>query len=116
MVHGKAGFRLEAAKLSLYIGLPVIATILVNEPSNVRWMIDYFQYIRYPPSITSEDDEPLVDRINREFKRRAEEREAVQKYQDQVRKLDELESERKARLAESETNRRGIWSWLGFKK
>lgn len=116
MVHGRAGFRLEALKLSFYIGLPVAATILVNDPSNVRWMIDYFQYIRYPPSITGEDDEPLVDKINREFKRRAEERGAVQSYQEQVRKLDDLENERRARLTENENSGGGIWTWFGFKK
>ena len=116
MVHGRAAFKLEAAKFSLYIGLPIMATVFVNDPANVRWMIDYFKYIKYPPSAISDDEEPLVDRINREFKKRAEEKKAIEEYRDQVQKLDDLENERKSRLVESQQSSKGIWSWFGFGK
>eukprot|EP00816_Leptocylindrus_hargravesii_P002436 CAMPEP_0196804364 /NCGR_PEP_ID=MMETSP1362-20130617/3970_1 /TAXON_ID=163516 /ORGANISM="Leptocylindrus danicus, Strain CCMP1856" /LENGTH=61 /DNA_ID=CAMNT_0042176621 /DNA_START=275 /DNA_END=457 /DNA_ORIENTATION=- len=42
-------------------------------------------------------DEPLADQINREFKRRAEDREAMVGYREQLRRLDDLEDQRKAR-------------------
>ena len=120
MVAGKAGgFRLEAFKFSVYIALPVTATYLCNDPERVRWMIDYFKYIKYPPSSTSQMDEPLADQINREFKRRAGNREAMTGYREQLRSLDDLEGQRKARAAgllDEVSGNKGWLSWFGFKK
>mmetsp|Transcript_11323 Transcript_11323/g.14787 ORF Transcript_11323/g.14787 Transcript_11323/m.14787 type:complete len:120 (-) Transcript_11323:451-810(-) len=118
MVHGRAGFKLEAAKFGLYIGLPILATISVNDPDNVRWMIDYFQYIKYPPTENvGSDEEPLADKINNEIRRRLKEKEAMEQYREQVKQLGTLENERNARMktAEESSKGNGIWGWFGYK-
>ena len=46
MVLGKAGMRLEAYKFGLYISVPILASIIFNEPEVQRKCADYFQFLK----------------------------------------------------------------------
>lgn len=48
MVHGKAGLYLEAWKFSLYLFVPLVASIYYSDPETQRYWADYWQYIKYP--------------------------------------------------------------------
>lgn len=48
MVHGKKGLYLEAWKFSIYLAVPIVASVYYSDPDNQRYWADYWQYIKYP--------------------------------------------------------------------
>ncbi|KAG5188333.1 hypothetical protein JKP88DRAFT_234345 [Tribonema minus] len=52
MVLGRAksqGYRLEAFKFSLYLIVPVVATVVYNSPENMRALLQRYKFVEYPP-------------------------------------------------------------------
>ena len=45
-----AGPSLQAFRLSLYVALPVAATVLYSQPSVMNQIISFFNYTVYPPA------------------------------------------------------------------
>ena len=45
-----AGPSLQAFRLSLYVALPVAATVLYSQPSIMNQNISFFNYTVYPPA------------------------------------------------------------------
>ena len=45
-----AGPSLQAFRLSLYVALPVAATVLYSQPSIMNQIISFFNYTVYPPA------------------------------------------------------------------
>eukprot|EP00555_Chaetoceros_dichaeta_P014238 CAMPEP_0198257754 /NCGR_PEP_ID=MMETSP1447-20131203/7346_1 /TAXON_ID=420782 /ORGANISM="Chaetoceros dichaeta, Strain CCMP1751" /LENGTH=111 /DNA_ID=CAMNT_0043944721 /DNA_START=113 /DNA_END=445 /DNA_ORIENTATION=+ len=85
MVHGRQGMKLEALKFSIYIIVPIGASMAFNEPIVQQVCADYFQFLKYPAS-------PNIN-LREEFEelqeKRQKEKEAREAYADQIRKLQE---------------------------
>lgn len=85
---GRAGFKLETFKLSIYIGLPVFAAVIFNEPETVKYFVDHFKYVEYPATVNTSDK--VKKDINEKINQR-------QIYTEQLRRLDEKVNEHKLR-------------------
>ena len=89
MVLGKAGMRLEAYKFGLYISVPILASIIFNEPEVQRKCADYFQFLKYPANPNTnlrEEFEQLARQRALEREQRAKYAEEVQRMQDNARR------------------------------
>jgi len=60
-MSGTLRFPLEAFKFSLYLSIPVIATIVYADPSNMERIVDATKYIIYPKEAPRP---PIGDEIN----------------------------------------------------
>uniref|UniRef100_A0A7S0FPU0 Uncharacterized protein n=1 Tax=Minutocellus polymorphus TaxID=265543 RepID=A0A7S0FPU0_9STRA len=117
MVLGRKGLRMEAYKFGLYISVPILASIIFNEPEVQRRCADYFQFLKYPASPNTnlrEEFEELAKQRALEKEQRAKYAEEVKKMQDNARKSREG---RQAALKAAEENGQqeqgGRWrSWL----
>ena len=87
MVAGKAGLRLEAFKFGIYVGVPIAASLFFSDPETVKYFVDYFKYIEYPPT------ENTSDRVKKDIDERIKSRKIYEKqhkeYQEQLKKLNE---------------------------
>ena len=83
MVLGKAGMRLEAYKFGLYISVPILASVIFNEPEVQRRCADYFQFLKYPANPNTN----LRQEFEELRKQRDEERERRAKYAEEVRRM-----------------------------
>lgn len=126
MVLGRKGLQLEAWKFGVYISVPILASVIFNDPDVQRICADYFQFMKYPASPNTN----LREEFEELSKKRALEREQRKEYAEQVRKLQE--SARRSRegraaalaLEEDEpgqqqqqragSNGAGWWRWLRF--
>jgi hypothetical protein len=89
MVLGKAGMRLEAYKFGLYISVPILASVIFNEPEVQRKCADYFQFLKYPANPNTnlrEEFEQLAKQRALEREQRAKYAEEVQRMQDNARR------------------------------
>jgi hypothetical protein len=48
MAKGRQGLYLEAWKFSVYISLPIIASVYYSNPETQRYWADYWKFITYP--------------------------------------------------------------------
>ena len=48
MVKGKQGLYLEAWKFSIYITIPIFASMYYSNPETQKYWADYWQFIKYP--------------------------------------------------------------------
>jgi Fe2+ transport system protein B len=106
MVLGKQGMRLEAFKFSLYIGIPIIASVAFNNTDVRRYWADYFQFLKYPanPNIG------LKEQFEELQKERQLQKEQRQEYAEQMKRLQE--SAQRARETKNETTtKRSGWLW-----
>ncbi|GFH61828.1 hypothetical protein CTEN210_18304 [Chaetoceros tenuissimus] len=112
MVHGRQGMKLEAFKFSVYILIPIGASLTFNDPNVQRWAADYFQFLKYPANPNTNlkgEFEALVEKNRKE-------KEARREYAAQMQKLQEGAQKRRIeeQLAESEGEKKGWWrfNWL----
>ena len=117
MVLGKAGMRLEAYKFGLYISVPILASIIFNEPEVQRKCADYFQFLKYPANPNTnlrEEFEQLAKQRELEREQRAKYAEEVARMQDNARRSREgREAALKAAADGGENAQGGRWrSWF----
>jgi len=116
MVHGKQGLRLEALKFGVYLSIPIIASFTFNEPKVQRFCADYFQFLAYPanPNVN------LKEQFEELQRKRQIEKEQMERYADEVRKMRESAKEtrrlREEALLVAENENRGWLKWLRFRR
>ena len=95
MVAGRSGMKLEALKFGIYIGIPVVASALFNEPETIQWFVDYFQYIEYP--VPASADSQFRQKLEAQVihQQRQEEQRTLMK--EQLQALDQLANQNKNR-------------------
>ena len=83
MVHGRAGLYLEAWKFSVYISIPVIASVYYSNPETQKYWADYWQFIKYPenPNVN------VKQQIEELIKERQKQEESSKVYQQQLQQL-----------------------------
>ena len=83
MVHGRAGLYLEAWKFSVYISIPVIASVYYSNPETQKYWADYWQFIKYPenPNVN------VKQQIEELIKERQKQEESSKIYQQQLQSL-----------------------------
>lgn len=115
MVHGRQGMKLEAFKFSVYILIPVGASLTFNDPNVQRWAADYFQFLKYPANPNTNlkgEFEALVEKTRKV-------KEARREYAAQMQKLQEGAQKRRIeeQLAESESaKKKGWWRFHWLRK
>jgi Pet100 len=106
MVLGKQGMRLEAFKFSLYIGIPIIASVAFNNTDVQKYWADYFQFLKYPanPNIG------LKEQFEELQKQRQMQQEQLQEYAEQMKRLQES-AQRSREMKEEAATKRSGWLW-----
>jgi hypothetical protein len=108
MVLGRQGMRLEAMKFSIYISIPVIASIMFNSPSTQTYWANYFQFLKYPANPNTN----LKEEFEELQKKRDLVREQRKEYAEQVKKLQESAQRSRANaLAAAEAEKKKGWLW-----
>jgi hypothetical protein len=108
MVLGKQGMRLEAMKFSIYISIPVIASIMFNSPSTQTYWANYFQFLKYPANPNTN----LREEFEELQKKRDLVREQRKEYAEQVKILQESAQRSRANaLAAAEAEKNKGWLW-----
>jgi Pet100 len=110
MARGRPQLQLEAFKFSIYLGIPILASVTFNSPNVQKYFADYFQFLKYPPNPNTGLQEDFEEMI----RKRQLQREQEQQYREQLRLLHE--SAQKSRVAQeagrqNETKKRS-WYWL----
>lgn len=106
MVLGKQGMQLEAFKFSLYIGIPIIASVAFNNTDVQKYWADYFQFLKYPanPNIG------LKEQFEELQKQRELQQEQLKEYAEQMKRLQESAQRSRETKNETTTKRSG-WFW-----
>jgi hypothetical protein len=100
--------RLEAMKFSIYISIPVIASIMFNSPSTQTYWANYFQFLKYPANPNTN----LKEEFEELQKKRDLVREQRKEYAEQVKKLQESAQRSRANaLAAAEAEKKKGWLW-----
>jgi FtsZ-binding cell division protein ZapB len=111
MVKGRAGLQLEAWKFSIYIGIPIVASMVFNSPTIQAYAADYFQFLKYPANPNTnlkEEFESFRQEFEKTQKQREEYRAQIQKLADRV---EGNQDETVKTVVVSDTKKRG---WLGL--
>mmetsp|Transcript_1216 Transcript_1216/g.1553 ORF Transcript_1216/g.1553 Transcript_1216/m.1553 type:complete len:109 (-) Transcript_1216:198-524(-) len=105
MVLGKQGMRLEALKFSIYILIPVVASISFNNPETQKYWADYFQYLKFPANPNTN----LKEQYEELAKQRALQKEQRQEYLDQMKRLQESAQKSREKSEESGADKKNWW-------
>jgi hypothetical protein len=106
MVKGQTGLYLEAWKFSVYVGIPIVASMTFNSPTIQKYSADYFQFLKYPANPNTN--------LKEDFKKFQEDFEKTQQQRDEYRaQLNKLEKQAEMALENSlhQDKRRG---WFGL--
>jgi hypothetical protein len=98
MVKGKRGLYLEAWKFSVYISLPIIASVYHANPENQKYWADYWQFIKYPENPNTN----VKQKIQELAQQKEEQRQQHLAYQQQLQALQQS-AERSAKFGTNET-------------
>ena len=85
MVHGRQGYYLEAWKFSLYVALPIVASVHYSNPETNKYWADYWQYIKYPENPNTN----VKEKIQKLIDEKESNREQLRAYQQQLQRLQE---------------------------
>ncbi|KAG7374274.1 Pet100 cytochrome c oxidase assembly protein [Nitzschia inconspicua] len=115
MVKGKKGLYLEAWKFSIYISLPIIASVYHSNPETQKYWADYWRFITYPENPNTN----VKQKIQELAKQKEEQREQHVAYQQQLQAL-QKSAERSAKYGagaigggvEASTDEEPKSSWL----
>ena len=120
MVHGRQGMKLEAFKFSVYILIPVGASLTFNDPNVQRWAADYFQFLKYPANPNTNlkgEFEALVEKTKKEKEARREYAAQMQKLQEGAQKRaqeEQLQASRQASRQPLGRHSVGAMPWRGL--
>jgi hypothetical protein len=98
MVKGRNGLYLEAWKFSVYISVPIIASVYHSNPENQKYWADYWQFIKYPENPNTN----VKQKIQELAQARQEQRQQSLAYQQQLQALQQS-AERSAKFSSNET-------------
>eukprot|EP00566_Odontella_aurita_P024653 CAMPEP_0113558370 /NCGR_PEP_ID=MMETSP0015_2-20120614/18311_1 /TAXON_ID=2838 /ORGANISM="Odontella" /LENGTH=105 /DNA_ID=CAMNT_0000459903 /DNA_START=76 /DNA_END=389 /DNA_ORIENTATION=+ /assembly_acc=CAM_ASM_000160 len=99
MVLGRKGLQIEAWKFGVYLAVPIVASVVYNDPDVQRVSADYFQFMKYPASPNTN----LREEFDQLKEKREKEKEQRKEYAEQMRRLREsVASRRKALSSEEE--------------
>uniref|UniRef100_A0A7S3P8D0 Uncharacterized protein n=1 Tax=Amphora coffeiformis TaxID=265554 RepID=A0A7S3P8D0_9STRA len=107
MAKGKAGLWLEGWKFSIYLALPLFASVYYNDPKRQQAAIDYWKYVQYPANPNTDMRKQIA-----EMQKQKEQREA---YRQQMQELQERAKRSREQPAE-DTPKRGWWRALWSSK
>ena len=110
MVKGKKGLYLEAWKFSVYISLPIIASVYHANPETQKKWADYYKFIQYPENPNTK----VKQKIQALAKEKEEKREQHLAYQKQLQELQaSAERSQNYKMDEEKTSWWGrIGGWL----
>mmetsp|Transcript_28959 Transcript_28959/g.48207 ORF Transcript_28959/g.48207 Transcript_28959/m.48207 type:complete len:138 (-) Transcript_28959:2251-2664(-) len=83
MVKGRKGLYLEAWKFSVYISIPIIASVYHSNPETQKYWADYWKFITYPENPNTN----VKQKIQELAKEKEEKREQHLAYQRQLQEL-----------------------------
>ena len=88
MAKGRQGFALEAWKFSVYLIIPIVASVYFSEPKRQKEAADYWQYVRYPanPNVGMKQK---IEELAKEQKQREVYREQLQALSQQASKTEQ---------------------------
>jgi hypothetical protein len=122
MSKGGRGLYLEAWKFSVYISLPIIASVYYTDPERQKEMADYWKFISYPENPNTN----VRQKIQELAKEKDEQREQRLAYQQQLQELQRsadraqnlgsvgsATSDGVDREGSTDVSRKGSVSWLG---
>jgi hypothetical protein len=112
MVLGRQGLKLEVWKFGVYIIAPIGASLTFNDPRVQSYCADYFQFLKYPANPNTN----LKEEFEELQKKREVEKEQRMEYAKQVRKLQESAQRRRLEEATRNTERKGWFSWMRFRR
>jgi protein PET100 len=95
-------FPLEAFKFSIYLSIPVIATVVYAEPENMQKIVNYTKYIVYP---AEGPKPPLGDEM--------EQQEVTLRLRRQREEMQARVSAKKREVEEAKTGGGGWGRWFG---
>jgi hypothetical protein len=114
MVLGKQGLRLEAWKFSVYLVIPIVASVAFNNPERQKYWADYFHFLKYPanPNIgLKEEFEELRKKREQEKQQRQEYAEQMKRLHQAAKRSREAAAERDHKSIDEETTKKRGWLW-----
>eukprot|EP00547_Thalassionema_nitzschioides_P008101 CAMPEP_0194226480 /NCGR_PEP_ID=MMETSP0156-20130528/41943_1 /TAXON_ID=33649 /ORGANISM="Thalassionema nitzschioides, Strain L26-B" /LENGTH=105 /DNA_ID=CAMNT_0038958841 /DNA_START=174 /DNA_END=488 /DNA_ORIENTATION=- len=105
MVLGKQGMRLEALKFSIYILIPVVASISFNNPNTQKYWADYYQYLKFPANPNTN----LKEQYEKLAEQRTLQKEQRKEYLDQMKRLQESAQKSREQSAKADTEKKKWW-------
>mmetsp|Transcript_14300 Transcript_14300/g.18042 ORF Transcript_14300/g.18042 Transcript_14300/m.18042 type:complete len:119 (+) Transcript_14300:97-453(+) len=109
MARGRNGFQIEAFKFTLYVGIPVVAAAVFNDPETVRWFVDHYKFVEYPA--TDNTREKLKKQLEEQIQERKEFELQRKEYAKQLAKLESLTT---STVNEDGNDGRGSWWRFGW--
>jgi hypothetical protein len=107
MVKGRKGLYLEAWKFSVYISIPVIASVYHANPETQKKWADYYKFIQYPENPNTN----VKQKIQALAKEKEDKREQHLAYQRQLQALQE--SAERSQKYQPEEPQTSIWGRIG---
>eukprot|EP00934_Nitzschia_sp_Nitz4_P000773 Nitzschia sp. Nitz4//scaffold152_size53828//38559//38912//NITZ4_006749-RA/size53828-processed-gene-0.74-mRNA-1//1//CDS//3329537223//773//frame0 len=107
MVHGRAGLYLEAWKFSIYLFLPIGASVYFSDPSAQKFWADYWQFIKYPENPNTHVKEKIEELV----KEKELQRDQRAAYQEQLKKLQIAAERSSATMDEDSSDSTESLSW-----
>eukprot|EP00545_Synedropsis_sp_CCMP1620_P001543 CAMPEP_0119013460 /NCGR_PEP_ID=MMETSP1176-20130426/8462_1 /TAXON_ID=265551 /ORGANISM="Synedropsis recta cf, Strain CCMP1620" /LENGTH=116 /DNA_ID=CAMNT_0006966551 /DNA_START=94 /DNA_END=444 /DNA_ORIENTATION=- len=112
MVLGKRGMRLEAIKFSIYISIPVIASIYFNNPNTQKYWANYYQFLTYPANPNTN----LKEEFEELQKQREVQKEQRKEYAEQMKILQQSAQRSRANAAavaaeDNDKKKKKGWLW-----
>ncbi|KAL3923179.1 MAG: hypothetical protein SGILL_001800 [Bacillariaceae sp.] len=110
MVKGRKGFYLEAWKFSIYISIPVIASVYHADPEAQKYWADYWRFITYPENPNTN----VKQKIQELAKEKEQKKEQHLAYQRQLQALQQS-AERSQNFKDDVVNdeRKSLWGRIG---
>ncbi|CAJ1949737.1 unnamed protein product [Cylindrotheca closterium] len=112
MVKGRQGLYLEAWKFSVYLAIPIVASVYYSDPETQRYWADYWQYIKYPENPNTN----VKEKIQELAKEKEQTRQQRMAYKEQLRSLQEA-ANRTQTYSEETSNDASWWRragrWIG---
>ena len=106
--------RLEAWKFSIYLFIPIAASVYFNDPKRQQYWADYFQFLKYPSSPNTNLKHQFEDLVKQQEQQRQQRKE----YAQQMRKLQESAQRNRMQRdnEQQEQTKRGWLQRLGLRK
>ena len=87
---GRGSFSMEAWKFSIYLMVPILASVYFDSPENLRKSADYWKFVTYPSNPNTGLKEQIVKSQQQEAQRIA--------YREQLAQLQQVNAAPKAKV------------------
>lgn len=108
MVKGKQGLYLEAWKFSVYLLVPIVASVYFSDPERQKKSADYWQFIKYPAN-------PNIN-LKKQIEELAAKEKQREVYREQLKELGRQAQRTEIAAAQEKENapKKGWLSWIGM--